>query len=81
MYPSDDEYPDDYDLNDDEVELLPCPSCGREVYEETEKCPYCGDWIMPRQAAARTPFWFRVVGAVVVVAFLLWFVGLIRWLL
>jgi hypothetical protein len=27
--------------------LLACPSCGRAVHEDTQQCPYCGDWITP----------------------------------
>lgn len=33
--------------DDDSIEMGFCPSCGREVYEFTEKCPHCGDWITP----------------------------------
>lgn len=70
----------DLDFDDDEVELLACPSCGARVYEETEKCPRCGDWITPIAAHARQPSWVRLV------ALLLLFMlagailgGLLRW--
>lgn len=39
---------DESDANEDEDEpLLNCPSCKREVHEDTQQCPYCGDWITP----------------------------------
>jgi len=63
---------------DDEVEELACPSCGAMVYEETQQCPHCGDWITPT-APRGAPLWARVVGAVLVFALLFGFIaGLIR---
>ena len=41
------------EFRDDHPEVLPCPSCGAEVHEETQRCPHCGDWIMPLAASAR----------------------------
>ena len=38
---------DHEDNEDSSGDLLICPSCRREVHDETEKCPYCGDWITP----------------------------------
>jgi len=43
----DDEGPQECDLTDDEDEydVEPCPSCGRDISELSEQCPYCGEWI------------------------------------
>jgi hypothetical protein len=66
---------DDFDLEEDgggedgEDETLDCPSCGRAVYEDTDRCPHCGDWIMPLAAAGR-PVWMRMVAAIVVIGLL-----------
>lgn len=39
------EYPDeDYD-DDEEVDLVECPECGAEVYEDAVACPVCGTYI------------------------------------
>ena len=66
----DDDFSDD-DLGDDsESEALPCPSCHQLVYEDTEQCPHCGDWITPLAAHARKPVWIRVAGFVALAAFL-----------
>ena len=58
------------DENDDS-EVLPCPSCGQPVHEDTPKCPHCGDWITPLRASAAKPIWVRVVGVIVVIGLLL----------
>ncbi len=39
-----DEFPDEND-DDDLTETVPCPSCGADVYEDAEQCPYCGSYI------------------------------------
>ncbi len=43
------EYPDEADLADDEDEVLgslvPCPYCGRGMYEDSPRCPSCGQWV------------------------------------
>ncbi len=39
---------DDFDDESDEsLPIMYCPECGRGVTEDTQKCPHCGDWIMP----------------------------------
>ncbi len=76
--------PDESDRSEDqwddgEVEELSCPSCGGSVYEETQQCPHCGDWITPLAASARTPKWIRIVGAILVLCFLYGIiVGIVR---
>lgn len=41
--PADEDWCEDDD--DGEEELLLCPSCQEPVFEETQQCPHCGDWI------------------------------------
>ena len=60
-----------YGDENDESEVLLCPSCGQLVHEDTPKCPYCGDWITPLAASAARPIWVRVVGVIVVIGLLL----------
>ena len=33
-------------------EELPCPSCGEPVYEDTDVCRHCGDFITPGRLPA-----------------------------
>ena len=37
--------------------LLSCPSCRREVHEDTQQCPHCGDWITPIDPSGLTKRW------------------------
>ena len=64
------------EFQDDQPEVLPCPSCGAEVYEETQRCPHCGEWIMPLAASARnrSRLWIAVVllALIAILAFALW---------
>jgi hypothetical protein len=41
----DDDEGDDDDFDGDEGELLPCPECGADIYEESQQCPYCGSYV------------------------------------
>lgn len=68
-----DEFDDD-EINDDSAaEELPCPSCGRTIYEDTDRCPHCGDWVMPLAAAAVRKDWvWWTALALVAVMFVTW---------
>lgn len=66
-----DDEPDEWNLeaDDDEEEetaVLPCPSCGAEVYEDAERCPVCGEFIIGRRLRAweGRPTWWIVLGLV-----------------
>ncbi len=50
---------DESDFDSDEVETLPCPSCGQEIYEEAQRCPECGAYMTPG-SALRVPAWIWV---------------------
>jgi len=44
-----DEGPDENDadlLDEDRIELIPCPHCGAMISEYAQQCPTCGDWII-----------------------------------
>ena len=60
----------DADLTDDDSAVLPCPSCGQEVYEDAQQCPHCGAWITPLATESAQPSWVRMVGAIVAVSVL-----------
>jgi hypothetical protein len=40
--------PDDDSPDADGIpaDTLPCPECGEEIYEESERCPYCGAYVV-----------------------------------
>jgi len=55
----DDEADDGDDVDDAEDEpTLPCPSCRREILEDSPWCPYCERFISPEDHAhPRKPVW------------------------
>ena len=51
------------EASDDAAEVVHCPSCGKDVYEEAEQCPYCGEYITHSTSAlSGRPLWFCVIG-------------------
>jgi len=66
----------DPDIGDENAELVPCPYCGDDVYEQAERCPHCGKYISeedtPDHAAARFPSWLIVGVIACLVAVLIW---------
>ena len=65
---------DEDDGEEDEESLIPCPSCGRSIHEESQRCPGCGHYLSEEDfPAARKPWWI-IVGA------LLAFYAVYRWI-
>lgn len=68
-----DEY-DDYDSDvreeDDSNDVLPCPECGAEIYEDSQQCPVCGNYITftGNGPFSGRPLWWIVLGLAGVVA-------------
>ncbi|MFQ5502748.1 MAG: hypothetical protein ACE5EQ_10675 [Phycisphaerae bacterium] len=72
----DSEEPLPQDLVDDSDELpeMQCPNCRRLICEDTQKCPYCGDWIIavdPPTAKWHTRRWM-LVAAVMLMLLAMW---------
>ncbi len=63
------------DEDDPENDQLPCPSCGKMVYDDTDQCPHCGDWIVPLAGSDRRS---RMILIVVVAVTLL---GVLGWII
>jgi hypothetical protein len=54
----DEDYLDD---SDDDDLCIPCPYCGREILEESERCPHCERYLSKEDAPpARKPLWIWV---------------------
>jgi len=74
----DPEGPQERDLvgeDDEDTPTAPCPSCGVEIADFADKCPHCGDWIVPGGAAApRRRGWFVLVVILLLIALLAWVV-------
>jgi hypothetical protein len=51
--------------DDDEGEAaVPCPYCGKEMYEDSPRCPHCGQYISDEDAPPRRAPWWIIVGVV-----------------
>ena len=58
------------DDDDEETEVVICPGCGAEVYEDAEQCPRCGEYII---SSSTHPFagrgwWFIALGLIGILA-------------
>ena len=59
----DDEFPEEDELDDESVEMLPCSECGEPIYEEAPQCPYCGAYVTSATTAwAGRPTWWIILG-------------------
>ncbi len=62
------------DDDDDQTPTVDCPSCGREIAEFADRCPYCGDWVVAggdTSTAASRRLW-PIVVVIILIAGLLW---------
>jgi hypothetical protein len=62
--PYDDAPYDDADERDfdDEEPTIDCPYCGREIHEESQRCPHCENYISAEDAPRSRKPWWIIVG-------------------
>jgi hypothetical protein len=48
----------------DSDDTVPCPHCGRQVYEDAERCPHCESYISEEDSPPSRKPWWLVVGVV-----------------
>lgn len=70
-FDADEEWVEDGDSDDAEADLLMCPSCSRSVHEDTQQCPYCGDWITPVHPPTPWRRWVWAAAAILVIVSLI----------
>ena len=76
----DDDADEDYfdaSLDDDETEIVCCPECGSDVYEDAEQCPHCGQYIVHHHAGYAwrgRPLWWTALGLMGMLAVILFLV-------
>ena len=58
-----------FEADDSDTETVTCPSCGQPVYEDADRCPKCGDWIVTSSGSKPIPFWAKMVALVLVLLF------------
>jgi endogenous inhibitor of DNA gyrase (YacG/DUF329 family) len=58
----------------DEAETVPCPNCGKEILEDADHCPYCGEWVVqggPSPASSHG-FVFILIAILVLIIMAYW---------
>jgi hypothetical protein len=56
---------DDRD-DDDEEPTVPCPYCRRQIHDDSQRCPYCEEYLSEEDMPpARKPWWI-IVGVLLV---------------
>ena len=72
----DEDWDDDDDAFDGEADdepTVPCPSCGREILEDSPRCPYCERYLSSEDHIATTrPAWVVVTALLCLVVALAW---------
>ena len=66
------EFPDEDDFDDQPGETLPCPQCGGDVYEDSDRCPHCGSYVVfSTHPFAGRAWWWIALGVLGVVSLIL----------
>jgi predicted nucleic acid-binding Zn ribbon protein len=64
--------PSDMDTDDDEPEVGdPCPFCKKPIYEDADRCPYCGNFIASQSPTRSNSTWIIVCVIVCLIAVLI----------
>lgn len=50
---------------DDEPATAPCSACGAEIYDDSPRCPICGQYLPGNAAAIYRPAWWWILAALV----------------
>ncbi len=58
---------------DDDTE--PCPYCGKPIYEGSERCPHCENYISEEDAPTGKPAWIIVGTVIALVLAVMWALG------
>jgi uncharacterized protein (DUF983 family) len=55
---------------DDSGETMPCPHCLGTIYDDSERCPHCGEYLSRGDAPRQPPWWVVAgVGVCLVIVF------------
>lgn len=70
------EYPEPDEAPDDESPTITCPSCGQAIYEDSVRCPHCGDYVIAGAGSplAGRPWWFVIMALAAILAVMAWII-------
>lgn len=70
---------EDWSNEDGSTDVVECPSCGADVYEDAQQCPSCGDYIVFSTTSwSGKPLWYVLLGLAGILAVLLAWSGLMN---
>jgi len=60
------------ELGDDGPETAPCPACGAEIYDDSPRCPVCGEYVLTSvsYSPGPVPLWVLLAAVAAIAAFL-----------
>ncbi len=60
----------------DDDDTVPCPYCKRPIYEDSERCSHCGNYLSDEDAPPTRPALWILIGAVAALGVaVLWALG------
>ncbi len=66
------DFDDEDEAYDDDTDVRPCPACGSEVYEESDVCPICGEYILDEPPPPTDqPDWRKFLIVLLIISILL----------
>jgi hypothetical protein len=72
---------DDIEVPEEEMgaagDTKPCPYCRESIYDDTVRCPHCGNYLSREDAPFRRPLWMIVGALICLVVAVMWALG--RW--
>jgi uncharacterized paraquat-inducible protein A len=74
---NDSEFPDPSDMDDDEqdsTDTHPCPHCKTPIYDQSPRCPHCGNFISQNKSSIRKPIWFLIAAILCLLVVLFFFI-------
>ncbi len=72
----DDDLYDDVPDDSDDEQTIPCPSCRRDIFEDSPRCPYCERYISEEDRTRSSyPIWVIATALVSLVSALWWMLG------
>ncbi|MCA9040151.1 MAG: zinc-ribbon domain-containing protein, partial [Planctomycetaceae bacterium] len=70
----DDDWDDPVEADPNDESEMPCPDCGRLIYDDVDVCPYCGYFILDSDRtypSLLNATWFRWLGLLGIILLLI----------
>ena len=58
-------------MDEQDDTTVPCPNCGQGIFDDSEQCPHCRQYISAADLKKQLPTWVVVLIVLTIVSFLL----------